>query len=201
MVHYGSAPAPIGELLGLLRPGDVATHCFNGGTNGVLDANGKLEAGVWAARERGVQFDVGHGRGSFSYRVAKAAFDQGFWPDTISTDLHSGSVNYPVVDMPTTMSKWLDIGMPLEEVVKRSTVAPAEFINQALPAHDREPLLGTLQVGAPGDAAVFDLQRGDFEYADSTGYHWRGGQRLVPLHTILHGRPWGRPYAHPYLMP
>jgi dihydroorotase len=201
MVHYGSAPAPIGELLELLRPGDVATHCFNGGTNGVLDANGKLERGVIEARERGVQFDLGHGRGSFSYRVGKAAFDQGFWPDTISTDLHSGSVNYPVVDMPTTMSKWLDIGMPLEEVVRRSTAAPAQFINAALPPRDREPLLGTLQPGAPGDAAVFDLQQGEFDFADSTRYHWTGSQRLVPLHTVLGGRPWGRPYAHPYLVP
>jgi dihydroorotase len=200
MVHYGSAPATIGELLSTLRPGDVATHCFNAGTNGVLDANGKLERGVRDARERGVRFDVGHGRGSFSYKVAKSAFDQGFAPDTISTDLHSGSVNYPAVDMPTTMSKWLEIGMPLEEVIQRSTALPAQFINEALPPRDREPLLGTLQVGAPGDCAVFDHVRGDVEFADSTGYHWHGNENLVPVHTILAGRPWGRPYPHPYLV-
>lgn len=200
MVHYGTAPAPIGELVGLLRGGDLATHCFNGGANGVLDANGKVEQGVWDARERGVLFDVGHGRGSFSYKVAKGAFDQGFPPDTISTDLHSGSVNHPVVDMPTTMSKWLEIGMSLEDVVRRSTNRPAEVINEALPARERDPLFGTLQVGAPGDAAVLDLREGDAEFSDSLGYRWHGTQRLVPVHTVLKGRPWGRPYPHPYLL-
>jgi dihydroorotase len=201
MVHFGSAPASIGELLSLLRPGDVATHCFNGGTNGILDHSGALEDAVRQARERGVLFDVGHGRGSFSYRVAKAAAEQGFWPDTISTDLHSASVNHPVVDMPTTMSKFLDLGLSLEEVVRRSTAAPAAFINRCLPPAAREPLLGTLQPGAPGDAAVLELQQGEFPFADSVGYRWTGRQRLVAVHTVLGGRLWGRPYPHPYLIP
>ena len=201
MVHYGNGPAPLGEMLSLLRPGDVVTHSFHGGTFGMLDAGGRLEPAAQEARERGILFDVGHGRGSFSYHVGKACVEQGFWPDTISTDLHSGNVNLPVIDMPTTMSKYLSFGLPLEEVVARSTIAPARFVNAALPAQAREPLLGTLQVGAPGDAAVLDLQRGEFEFVDAPGYRWTGPERLVAAHTILGGRPWGRPYAHPYLIP
>lgn len=201
MVHYGSAPAPLSELLALLRPGDVMTHGFNGGRNGVLDDAGRIDPAALAARARGVLWDVGHGRGSFSYRVAAACAEQDFWPDSISTDLHSASVNAPVVDMPTTMSKFLSLGMTLEQVVARSTVAPAQFINRALPAPAREPLLGTLQVGAPGDAAVLALQHGEFPFRDSLGHTWTGPERLSPVYTILGGRPWGRPYPHPYLIP
>jgi dihydroorotase len=201
MVHYGSAPAPLADLLALLRPGDVVTHGYNGGTNGVLDAKGEVEVSAREARARGVTWDVGHGRGSFSYRVAKACAEQGFWPDTISTDLHSASVNSPVIDLPTTMSKYLSLGMPLEEVVAKSTAAPAGVINRALPAPTREPLLGTLQPGAPGDAAVLDLRRGEHTFRDSLGETWTGPERLVAAHTVLGGRPWGRPYFHPYLVP
>ena len=206
MVHYGSAPASLEELLAVLRPGDVVTHGYNGGTNGVLDASGRVEAAARAARERGIIWDVGHGRGSFSYAVARACAEQGFWPDTISTDLHSASVNAPVIDMPTTMSKFLSLGMSLPEVVARSTNAPAAFINKALPPAAREPLLGTLKPGAPGDAAVLDLRRaggagGEHTFQDSLGVTWTGPDRLIPVHTILGGRPWGRPYPHPYLVP
>lgn len=201
MVHIGGAPAELGELLALLRPGDVVTHCFNGGTNGMVSAEGRLHEACREARQRGVRFDVGHGGGSFAYPVARAAAAQDFWPDTISTDLHSSSVNDPVIDMPTTMSKFLSLGMSLEDVVTRSTTAPAHYINDALHAASREPLLGTLQIGAPGDAAVLDLQSGDFGFVDSLGNHWNATQRLVPVHTILAGRPTGRPYPHPYIMP
>ena len=201
MVHYGTAPASLADLLALLRPGDVVTHAFNGGTNGILGPDDQVDVAARAARERGILWDVGHGRGSFSYRVARACAEQGFWPDTISTDLHSASVNAPVIDLPTTMSKFLSFGMSLEEVVARSTVAPARFINDALPDGAREPLLGTLQPGAPGDAAVFDLQPGEHTFQDSLNVTWTGRERLVPLHTILAGRPWGRPYPHPYLVP
>jgi dihydroorotase len=201
MVHIGTTPGSIGEVLALLRPGDVVTHSFNGGKNRVVNAEGHMEPAVLEARTRGVRFDVGHGAGSFSYQVAKAAAAQEFWPDTISTDLHSASVNTPVVDLPTTMSKYLNFGLPLEEVVRRSTAVPARFINGALPAAAREPLLGTLQVGAPGDAAVLDLLHDSHQFVDSLGFTWTGAQRLLPLHTVLHGRLWGRPYPHPYLVP
>jgi dihydroorotase len=206
MVHYGSAPASLAELLSVLRPGDVVTHGYNGGSNGVLDAAGKVESAAREARERGIIWDVGHGRGSFSYQVAKACAEGDFWPDTISTDLHSASVNAPVIDMPTTMSKFLSLGMSLHDVVARSTNAPAAFINRALPPAAREPLLGTLQPGAPGDAAVLDRRHaggagGEHTFQDSLGVTWTGPERLIPVHTILGGRPWGRPYPHPYLVP
>jgi dihydroorotase len=206
MVHYGSAPASLAELLSVLRPGDVVTHGYNGGSNGVLDAAGKVESAARDARERGIIWDVGHGRGSFSYRVAKACAEGDFWPDTISTDLHSASVNAPVIDMPTTMSKFLSLGMALHDVVARSTSAPAAFINRALPPAAREPLLGTLQPGAPGDAAVLERRRaggagGEHTFQDSLGVTWTGPERLFPVHTVLGGRPWGRPYPHPYLVP
>jgi dihydroorotase len=201
MVHYNGAPAALSELLALLRPGDVVTHAFNGDRNGLLDEGGQVQRAAREARERGVLWDVGHGRGSFTHRVAAACAAQGFWPDTISTDLHSASVNAPAVDMPTTMSKFLSLGMPLETLVARSTVAPAQFINRALPVQAREPLLGTLQPGAPGDAAILELQQGEFELQDCAGYRWATRERLVPHQTILAGRPWGRPYAHPYSIP
>jgi dihydroorotase len=105
------------------------------------------------------------------------------------------------VDMPTTMSKFLNMGMSLEDVFAKSTSRPAQFINAALPERDREPLLGTLRVGAPGDAAVFELEQGEYPFLDTTGYSWAGQQRLRALHTVLHGRFWGRPFASPYLIP
>ena len=201
MVHIGSAPAPLAEILDLLRPGDVVTHCFNGGTNGVVDAGGAFDPACHEARRRGILFDVGHGSGSFALRVGRVAAEQGFWPDTISTDLHSYSVNRKAIDLPTTLSKFMSFGLSLEEAVRRATHAPAQFINGALPGHAREPLLVTLQPGAPGDAAVFELQRGAFPFMDALGEQWSGAERLQPLHTILAGRPWGRPFPDPYFIP
>ena len=200
-VHVGGAPAPFGELMDLLRPGDMVTHCFNGGKRDVLREDGSLEPAARTARARGVLFDVGHGNGSFDYRVAKGAAEAGFWPDTISTDLHSMSVQYRAVDMPTTMTKFLGLGMPLDEVIARSTLEPARFIGLSVPEREREPLLGTLQVGAPGDAALLKLDEGEFELHDTMGFSWKGQQRLRAVGTVLHGRMWGRPYPHPYLIP
>jgi dihydroorotase len=201
MVHIGGAPAPLAEILALLRPGDVITHCFTGTGNGVVDDQGRLEPACEAARQRGILFDVGHGSGSFSLPIAKAAAEAGFWPDTISTDLHAYSVNRPAIDLPATMSKFLSLGLSLEEVVRRATEAPAQFINASLPPSAREPLLGTLQAGAPGDAAVLELQHGDFEFVDTRGHTWHAPVRLVAAHTVLAGRQWGRPFPNPYLVP
>ncbi|HET7771955.1 MAG TPA: amidohydrolase/deacetylase family metallohydrolase [Chloroflexota bacterium] len=200
-VHIGGAPAPLSEVMALLRPGDMVTHCFNGGQRDVLRDDGTLEPAAREARAKGVLFDVGHGNGSFVYRVAKGAADAGFWPDTISTDLHSMSVQYRAVDMPTTMTKFLGLGMPLDEVIARSTLEPARVIGMSLPERDREPLLGTLQVGAPGDAALLKLDEGEFTLYDCTDFSWKTERRLRAVGTVLHGRMWGRPYAHPYLIP
>lgn len=201
MVHVGGTPAPLAEVLALLRPGDVVTHCFTGNPPCVVDATGKLDPACVAARERGVHFDVGHGAGSFSFPVARAAAEAGFWPDTISTDLHSMSIGTKAVDLPTTMSKFLGFRLPLGAVVARSTWAPAQFINGVFGPHASEPLLGSLQVGAPGDAAILEHQSGEFAFQDSIGTIWTGKERLAPIHCVLGGRPWGRPYANTYLIP
>jgi len=161
-----------------LRPGDISTHCYRSGVP-FLDENGKLLDYLGQARKRGVKFDVGHGGGSFVFRNAAPAVAQGFYPDTISTDLHTGSMNAGMQDMPTTMSKFLNLGMPLGEIIMRSTWMPATIINR--PQH------GHLSVGADADIAVLRLGEGDFGFADSSGGTIRGRQRLLCEMTLLAG--------------
>ncbi|MCS7024464.1 MAG: amidohydrolase/deacetylase family metallohydrolase [Bryobacteraceae bacterium] len=162
-----------------LRPGDISTHMFRGPVP-YLDENGKLYSYLRKARERGVKFDVGHGGGSFVWRNAVPAIEQGFYPDSISTDLHTGSMNGPMFDMPTTMSKMLALGMPLIEVVRASTWNPAQLINH--------PELGHLSPGAVADIAVWRLLEGDFGFGDSGGGRIHGKLRLQCEMTLLNGR-------------
>ena len=150
MTHIGDCPRPLGELLELMRPGDIVTHCFSGLGNTLVEA-GRLADGVREARERGVIFDVGHGSGSFAYRVADIALAKGFLPDTISTDLHSLSANGPVFDLPTTMSKLLALGMPLGAVIEAVTARPAAAIGRAA-------TLGRIEPGRIADLTIFDLE-------------------------------------------
>jgi dihydroorotase len=131
------------------------------------------------ARERGVIFDVGHGAGSFWFRNAVPAIQQGFVPDSISTDLHTGNVAGVVIDMLTTMNKVLNIGVPLEGVIERSTVAPARELNR--------PELGTLTPGGPADIAVLALDEGEFTYVDCERTTFTGRQRLRCEMTIYAG--------------
>ena len=142
----------LASVLELLRPGDIVTHCFQGkgaaGEN-VTDARGKLLPEVLEARHRGVVMDVGHGGGSFRWGVAEAALAEGFLPDVISTDLHAYNLHGPLYDMATTLTKVLDLGVPLEKVVDCATSAPAQAIGR--------PDLGRLAVGAPADLAVFRI--------------------------------------------
>lgn len=156
-------------LLKHLRPGDIHTHLF-ARQFPIVDDHGKVNGFLREARERGIIFDLGHGAGSFLYRNAVPALKEGFPPDSISTDLHMGNINGPVVSMARTMSKLLNIGMPLEEVIMRSTVAPAREIGH--------PDLGTLTPGAAADAAVFRLAEGSFGFAD-TGKTKLTGDRLL----------------------
>ncbi len=153
-----------------LRPGDLSTHCFRGPVPWV-DEQGKLYEYLKQARARGVRFDVGHGGGSFVFRNAAPAVRQGFYPDSISTDLHTGSMNGAMIDMPTTMSKFLALGMKLEEVVLRSTWNPAQFIQR--------PELGRLTAGAAADIAVWKLEKGQFGFADAAGGRLTGSERLI----------------------
>jgi dihydroorotase len=189
MVHIGGAPAHLGELMGLLRPGDIITHCFTPAPHGLVE-HGELIDDAQQARERGIIFDVGHGFGSFDYGVVERAVEHGFWPDTISTDLHSLSARGPVGDLPRTMAKLLNLGMPLQEVVRAATVRPAQIIGRA-------ELLGNLRVGGVADVAVLALEDHDGAFVDSSGVE-RPAPTLLTAHaTIRAGIPWGDPVPHP----
>ena len=162
-----------------LRPGDITTHMFRGSVP-YVDGAGKLYPYLAEARRRGVIFDVGHGGGSFVMRNAVPAISQGFYPDTISTDLHNGSMNAGMQDLPTTMSKCLVMGMPLSEVIRASTWRPAQVIH-------REQL-GHLSVGAVADITALKVNEGEFKYADAYGARITGKQRLSAELTVRAGR-------------
>jgi dihydroorotase len=186
MCHIGSAPGNLSDLLDLLRPGDVLTHAYSGAGNNTVQ-NGTLLPAARAAKQRGVVIDVGHGGGSFDFTVCEPAMQQGMAPDTISSDIHSVSINTPgYPTLPWVMSKFFALGLSLEEVVARATVEPAKVIG-------RVPGLGTLQVGAPADLAIMDLVDGPVEFVDTRKNTRTGRQKLVPYLTIRGGRPFGRP--------
>ena len=186
MVHVSNADVPLRDLLQSLRPGDIVTHCFHGTQPAsIIDNRGKVISEAWDARDRGVIFDIGHGLGSFSYDVGRAAMEDGFPPDTISSDIHSYNIDGPVYDLPTTMSKFLNLGMSLEDVIRRATIEPAQVI-------DREDDLGHLGVGAAGDVAVLELEKGTFELTDSMQQVLMGEQRLVCRASVRDGKVWWR---------
>ena len=186
MCHIGAAPGNLADLLNLLRPGDVLTHAYSGAGNNTVQ-NGQLLPAARAAKQRGVIIDVGHGGGSFDFTVCEPAMQQGMPPDTISSDIHSVSINTPgYPTLPWVMSKFLALGMSLEDVVARATVEPAKIIG-------RVPGLGTLQVGAPADLAIMELVSGPVEFVDTRNNKRTGQQKLMPYLTIRGGRPFGRP--------
>ena len=186
MCHIGSAPGSLSDLLDLLRPGDVLTHAYSGAGNNTVQ-NGRVLPAALAAKQRGVIVDVGHGGGSYDFTVCEPAMQQGFGPDTISSDIHGVSINTPgYPTMPWVMSKFLALGMSLEEVVARATVEPARIIGKV-------PGLGTLAIGAPADIAIFDLVDGPVEFVDTRNNKRSGTRKLVPVLTVKGGRPYGRP--------
>jgi len=187
MVHVIDMGMPLPELLAQMRPGDVVTHCFHGNQGGLLDEGGRVWPEAVAARERGVLFDVGHGVGSFTWRVARAALAQGFPPDTISSDIHAHNHAGPVHDLPRTLSKLLHLGLPLDEVIAAATVRVGEHLARVAPAG-----LGTLAPGAPGDLSLLELERGRFALTDgehrlSAGVTEYAGERLVARHVVRAG--------------
>jgi dihydroorotase len=182
MVDFGKnhAERPIGELLTRkLRPGDIYTHVYSG-LRDELDRPGHLNPALEQGRARGVIFDVGHGGGSFSWSVAVPALRAGFLPDSISTDLHIGSMNAGMKNMLEVMSKFLVLGVPLDEVIRRSTWNPAREIK-----HEE---LGHLSVGAPADVAVLRVAEGRFGFIDSFGKRMPGTKRLECELTIRDGK-------------
>ncbi|MFN7931750.1 MAG: amidohydrolase/deacetylase family metallohydrolase [Bryobacteraceae bacterium] len=162
-----------------MRPGDIHTH-FYGRLIPQLDENKKVQPYMLEARKRGVLFDVGHGAGAFWFRIAAPMIAQGFLPDTISTDLHKNSVMLPGATMPNVMSKLMNLGMTLEQVVERSTQAPAKAIGR------KE--LGTLSEGAVADVALFLLERGSFAFLDSGHGKLTGDKRLRCAMTVRNGK-------------
>jgi dihydroorotase len=172
MVHHVLSSVAYADCPGLLRAGDIYTHCFHGHANGILD-DSRLRDEVIAARERGVIFDTGHGQGSFDWRVAETCAQLGFPPDTISTDLHSGNCEGPAYDLPTVVSKMLHIGMPLVEAIRRVTLEPA----RAIAWHDR---IGALAIGREADVAAFSMDETPKELEDCGGVMRTVQRRLVP---------------------
>ena len=183
MVHVGFAPPDLKEVLDLLVEGDVVTHSFNGHANRPIGPDGKVLPEMVEARERGVVIDIGHGSGSFSFEVARAMLEQGQAPDTISTDLYAANVDGPVFDLPTTLSKFLNLGMSLEEVLLRSTANPARLIR---PAEGMG--LGALRVGGVADVSLLKVEEGMFEFEDAHGEKLTGDRRLAGRLAICRGR-------------
>jgi dihydroorotase len=182
MVDFGTnhPERPLAELVTKkLRPGDIYTHMYSG-LRGEQDASGHVNPGMWEGRKRGVLFDVGHGGGSFAWRIAAPAMQEKFVPDTISTDLHIGSMNGGMKDMLNVMSKFLAMGMAVDDVIARATWNAAKAIRQ-----DR---LGHLSVGAPADVAVLRVERGRFGFVDSFGARMDGTDRLVCELTVRDGK-------------
>jgi dihydroorotase len=198
MCHIGGVETAelMSQILDTLRPGDVLTHCYSGApnisgkfTNIVQD--GKLLPAALAAKQRGVVFDVGHGGGSFDYTVAEAAIAGGAGPDVVSSDIHVFSGNTPGMPYLTwVMSKFLNMGFSLEQIVGMATANPAKVIGR--------PKLGTLQVGAPADISLLEVAEGPVEFVDTRNNKRQGKVHLKPAGVVMAGVPYGRPYQSPF---
>ena len=199
MCHIGGVETPelMSQILDTLRAGDILTHCYTGWPNPAgkftnIVQDGKLLPAALEAKKRGVVFDVGHGGGSFDYTVAEAAIEQGCPPDVISSDIHVFSGNTPGMPyLSWVMSKFLNMGYSLEQVVAMATVNPAKVIN-------RGAKLGTLQIGAPADISVLEVIEGPVEFIDTRNNKRAGKLQLKPSTVVIGGVPYGRPYQAPF---
>ena len=180
MVHMGQTVSPLPDILALLRPGDIITHLYSPPPHGILDDNGRILPQVREARRRGILFDVGNGRiGHITWEVADRVMQQDFLPDTISSDMTAVGRTYQVFNLPNVMSKFLMLGMPLDQVIARVTVNSAHAIPEF-------KSYGTLRTGAVADVAVLDLQEGEFEFVDNLDAKRTGQKKLVP-HAVVFG--------------
>jgi len=186
MIDFGSATPPLSleELfMKHLRPGDIFTHpyaYFPDTREAVIDANGKVKPFVFEAQKRGIKFDVGHGGGSFRWKVAIPSIKQGFIAEVISSDLHTGSMNSGMKDMTNLMSKFLAMGLTVQDVILRSTWLPAQII--------KRPDLGNLSKGSCADVAVFSISEGDYGFLDISGEKLKGNKKFVAELTVRAGR-------------
>ncbi len=182
MAHIDEPPPSYEEVIARLRTGDVLTHAFRPFPNAPVTAQGTVKPAVLAARKRGVLFDIGHGMGSFSFKTARAMLANGFAPDTISSDVHALCINGPAFDQVTTMSKFLCLGMSLNEVIRASTENAAFAL--------KRPELGSLKPGSAGDATLLCVEDGTFDYVDVVGEHLEGRQRITSRGVVLNGKWW-----------
>jgi dihydroorotase len=199
MVHVAIGPPDIGDVLALMRPGDVLTHCCTGLSMKLVDDSGRILGSAQSAFDAGVIMDIGHGMGSFSFETAEALLAAGHPPDVISSDLHQLCVNGPAFDLPTCMSKLLCLGMPLRDVVRAVTSRPARILGLG-------DEIGTLRPGAQADLALLRLQEGRFVFHDVSGAVREGRARLRCESTFIDGSqleplppqapaPWAEPTA------
>ena len=182
MVHIDEPPPSYDDVVAALRPGDILTHCYRPFPNTPIGQGMKVKDVVRAARDRGVLFDVGHGMGSFAFSTARAALADGFPPDTISSDIHKLCINGPAFDQVTTLSKFLCLGMDLDDVIAASTCRAADALNR--------PDLGRFAPGAVGDATLLKLEEGAFEYTDAQNEVLIGDKRLSSAAVVLGGAIW-----------
>lgn len=189
MVHIGNAPPIIEDVLELLEEGDIVTHCWHGKYGGLLGRDKRPLSATWAAVDRGVKFDLGHGSASFAFETARHALDAGLPLHAISTDLHGGCLHGPVYSMATTMAKCLHLGFALPEVIRLSTASPAQLMG-------RESTLGLLAPGREADITIFQVVEGEFDFTDSERQTERARQQLEVLYTVRAGHVVKTPSAH-----
>jgi dihydroorotase len=188
MIHTPKSSLPLPTILAEMRKGDILTHCYHAHESGILNTSGEVLPECRTAIERGIRLDVGHGKGSFSYEVARTALRQGVLPDTISSDLHRYNLHGPVFDLATTVSKFLHLGLELPEALKRVTSTPASIIKM-------EKELGTLAAGAEADAVVFRMREGRRPVEDSIGRVEELNRWLEPVYVVKAGKVVAR-YPH-----
>ena len=181
-VHVTEPPGDMDEVAGMLRAGDILVHCFHGTGSTIIDSNRRVSSGVLQARSRGVVMDAANGRNHWSFEVAEAALKEGFQPDVISTDLTSKTLfRDPVFGLPYLMSKYLMLGMPLDDIVAACTTKPAALLGM-------EGVIGTLNVGAYGDIGVFEMKEQTVGFSDTFGKVRNGDRILVPKLTVSAGK-------------
>jgi dihydroorotase len=182
MCHIDFPPPSYEDVLQRLRPGDVLTHAFRPFPNAPVNHQGRVKEAVLAARQRGVLFDIGHGKGSFAFKTARGMLANGFYPDTISSDVHALCIDGPAFDQVTTLSKFLCLGMPLNDVIAATTVNAAMAL--------KRPELGSLKPGSIGDATILSVRQGEFDYVDVVGEHMAGDKRILSEGVVIAGHWW-----------
>ena len=180
MTHIGNGPPTIAEVAAWLRPGDILTHCFTGNDMAIADEQGNIRPEIAQLQRDGLILDIGHGAGSFGYRVAESMLEQGVLPDVISSDIHQLAVQGPMFDLPTTLSKFINLGMTLPQVIACATVNAARAVHLEG--------AGMLAVGSPADVAIFRLEEGDFTFYDAFMTARTGSKLLVNTLTLVDGR-------------